>query len=479
MKLSLVIQGIDRITAPIRKIERTTGGLGKMFKRTGGEAGSMSRALDGVGRAGLVGASGLGVLANKVARLAGAGGLLALRKSAEGAKSALRGALGLAGGLATGAAIGAVGAAGWFGSSMIGIAGRFEQFEVQLEGIMGSATAAKSAMAWVRKFGQETPYEVEEITDAFVLAKQNGIDPFNGSLRQMGDAASGARKILGDAVRAVADAMRSQNERLFDFGIAASVKGNATTFNYLTKTGKKASKTVRKDMESIREAVLKIFDEKFGGGMARQSKTLFGIWGNLKDLFSGFQLDIANAGFFDFLKQQLQDFFNYMNMLQADGTLKRYAKETSKWLVDSGKEIVAFFKAIKWADVRSDISATGEAIVLMARGIVFASKAVRYWRDTNPVTVIGNGLGAVGNAYAGAVNYGFRPRGPSAAPRSAPGRRVDWSSAQANAANSAMSLQATIKVVTEPGTRAAVYDVKTSGPASIRLKRGRSMDHTH
>jgi phage tail tape-measure protein len=64
---------------------------------------------------------------------------------------------------------------------MFGTASKFEQFSVMLTGIEGSADKARKSMAWVQDFAQKTPYELDDVMDAFVKLKAYGIDPMNGS----------------------------------------------------------------------------------------------------------------------------------------------------------------------------------------------------------------------------------------------------------------------------------------------------------
>lgn len=378
MKLSILIQAIDRVTAPVKKI---TGGISRLTKATK----DASRATDQLGRSTTSLPYRLGFLLGSVARLAGRGGLGALKLSAKAATAALAGTIRMAGRLAaTGIALG-VGAASYLTGGVIGLAGQFEQFQVTLEGTEGSAAKAKAAMKWVRNFAKETPYEVAGVTDAFVRMRGVGIDPMTGALRILGDAAGGARKELMDAVEAIADAQTGEFERLKSFNVTTSVKGDKVTFSYLNKAGKNATRTVKKDMASIQKAVLAVFDEKYAGGMIRQSRTLFGIWNNIKDMISGFQLDVADAGFFDFVKGQLQQLLDKVNQLAANGTLQRWAKQVSDWLIQAGKSAMKFIQETDWRDVADTVKTVAVAVWTLAKALAFvvkiASGVVRVLRE--------------------------------------------------------------------------------------------------
>lgn len=229
------------------------------------------------------------------------------------------------------AAIAAAGGVGWFVKGIIEAGSKFEQFQVILENSEGSAAKAKMAMDWVKQFASSTPYELEQVMQAFVALKSYGIDPTDGSLRSVGNAASGMGKDIMQAVEMMADAQTGEFERLKEFGIRASKEGNKVRFTYMS-AGKEMSRTAKNSGNEIKTALTGIFDERFGGMMERQSKTLAGTWSNIKDMFSNFQLDVANAGIFDLIKEKAQKVFTKLQGWAKDGTLKAWAERISERL---------------------------------------------------------------------------------------------------------------------------------------------------
>lgn len=63
------------------------------------------------------------------------------------------------------------GAGGFALFDLFRTAGQFEQYQVQLEGIEGSAAAARKAMAWVQEFTAKTPFELGQVMEGFVALK--------------------------------------------------------------------------------------------------------------------------------------------------------------------------------------------------------------------------------------------------------------------------------------------------------------------
>ena len=200
-----------------------------------------------------------------------------------------------------------IAAAGFLGKSMLDTASQFEKFETQLTTIEGSSEKAQKSLDWITDFAKRTPYELAEVTDAFVKMKSYGLDPIDGDfMESIGNMASGMGKSINQAVEAIADAVTGENERLKEFGIRSSKdeKTNTITYTY-SRNGETFTKTVENDAKAISKGLQEIMDERFAGGMDAMSKTWSGTISKLKDTWQGFLMQIANAGIFDTMKDGL------------------------------------------------------------------------------------------------------------------------------------------------------------------------------
>jgi hypothetical protein len=262
-----------------------------------------------------------------------------LRKFDQGMDRAERGAKGFASSLTklAGVAAAAFGGlqlgrmAGNFVASIATVNAQFETYEATLKTITGSAEEARRSMDWITEFGRTTPYEAGQVTEAFVRLKSYGIDPMDGSLRTVGDAASAMGKSLMQGVEAIADAVTGENERLKAFGIRASAEGDNITYSW-TENGKEMTRTVRKDAVEIQSALMDIFG-RFNGAMDEQSKTWVGMTSNLADNWTEFLREIGDAGYYDDIKRRMQGVLDFTNQAFESGMVRDVANVISSGLI--------------------------------------------------------------------------------------------------------------------------------------------------
>jgi hypothetical protein len=214
----------------------------------------------------------------------------------------------------------------------------FEKYGAILKTITGSATKAQESMAWVTEFAAKTPYELDQVTGAFVKLKSYGFDPTTGSLKILGDTAAGMGKDLMQAVEMFADAATGEFERIKEFGVKAKQQGDKVTFSW-NQNGQQMTKTAKKTSSEITKALLEIFSAKYAGAMEGLSKTFGGMWSNIQDHFTQFQQTVMSAGIFDYMKAGLSTVLNKINELKDSGKLDEWAQKVSDGVVTSFKAI--------------------------------------------------------------------------------------------------------------------------------------------
>lgn len=232
------------------------------------------------------------------------------------------------------------------------VASDFERFEGALTTIEGSSAKAKESMAWVQNFAAKTPYELGEVTDAFIKLRARGFDPKGGSLQVLGDTASGLQLKGGviQAVEAIADAVNGEGERLKEaFNITQRIKGDEITYFYKDlKTGAdlsaKANKNNRTEIERTLTTILK---SQFSGAMLTQSKTWAGMMSNLSDQWTRFAYTVMSSGLFDLMKTKLSGVLDTLDRMAESGQLQAWAERTGAALKAVAENTWAFFQGIQ------------------------------------------------------------------------------------------------------------------------------------
>lgn len=275
-----------------------------------------------------------------------------------------------------------VAAAGFLGKSLLDTASQFEQFKTQLTTIEGSSEKAQKSLDWIADFAKKTPYELAEVTDAFVKMKSYGLDPIDGNfMESIGNMASGMGKSIDQAVEAVADAVTGENERLKEFGIKASKdsKSNTITYTY-SSNGETFTKTVDNDAKAISQGLQEIMDERFSGGMDAMSKTWAGTIANLGDTWQGFLMQIAGAGIFDVMKDGLTSLSDWIN--NNEQAITNFALAIAEGFKIAIATIVAIYDAVSaaynWLDENMQTIITTIKVIGVIAGVIAAALVMMY-----------------------------------------------------------------------------------------------------
>ena len=167
---------------------------------------------------------------------------------------------------------------GALGAGIVRTAAQFETLKISLRTVTGSAEAAQKAFADIQAFTASTPFQLQEVTEAFIKLQARGLDPSTESLRAYGNVAAGMSKSLDQFVEAVADAATGEFERLKEFGIIARTQGEEITFTF-----RGVSTVIRKEASAIEGYLKNIGNVDFAGATVDQIETFSGRVSNLKD----------------------------------------------------------------------------------------------------------------------------------------------------------------------------------------------------
>jgi hypothetical protein len=294
-------------------------------------------------------------------------------KNAEKDFDLIGSAAGKVGGIVAGAF--AVGSIVSFGKGVIDATSQFQKFEAVLSNTLGSSSAAQLALSQIQEFAATTPFQVDELTGAFVKLANQGFKPNIDQMRLLGDLASSTGKSFDQLAEAILDAQTGEFERLKEFGVRASVAGDQVTFTF------KGIKTqVDNTAESIQKYVLSLgAAEGVSGSMQKISNTLGGKISNVADSFNQFQITLGklNSGVLFTFVGYLQKALGFLNDI-AQMSIDR-AKFSASALVD-GDELnrisADYNKQIAKIGATTDISKLTEQLKFIQTNLTFYQQAM-------------------------------------------------------------------------------------------------------
>lgn len=217
----------------------------------------------------------------------------------------------------------------------------FEQLSGSLKTVTGSAKGAQEAFALIEKFAIDTPYQLNEIVEAFIRLKALGLEPSEAALTSYGNTASAFGKNIKDFVDAVAAATVGEFERLKTFGIKASVLNDEVRFTFAGTTT-----TVKKNATEIEKYLRSLGDINFAGAMNEQMKTMNGVLSNIEDGFEKIYRDIGTNGLNEALKAT---FTQFNELVGSGGNAAKTIGQTLAFAVNTASS--AFFLLAEHADV--------------------------------------------------------------------------------------------------------------------------------
>lgn len=244
----------------------------------------------------------------------------------------------------------------------------FEQLSGSLKTVTGSAKGAQEAFALIEKFAIDTPYQLNEIVEAFIRLKALGLEPSEAALTSYGNTASAFGKNILDFVGAVAAATVGEFERLKTFGIKAKVVNEDVSFTFAGVTTK-----VKKNAAEIEKYLRSLGDVNFAGAMEEQMKTMSGVLSNIEDGFEKMYRDIGKNGLNEALKST---FTRFNKFVESGGSAAKTIGQTLAVAVNTASS--AFFLLAEHADVALTLIGTRLGSSAILGGINLLKAGVGY-----------------------------------------------------------------------------------------------------
>lgn len=293
------------------------------------------------------------------------------------------------------------------GMSSVKAAGKMEQLEIAFTTMLGSADKAKTMLNELQDFAQATPFDLESVTNGSrrLLAMGFAAEQIIPVMTAVGDAASGLG-LQADGIDRITLAMGQ---------MAAKGKVSAEEIRQLAEAGIPAWKfisdslgiTIPEAMKKAEQsqisaaqglnAIVAGMNNKFGGMMEAQSKTIDGMWSNLMDSISRTSIAVGNdiVKTFDLHKRlaSAMDFFDDFRKRVDNSGLRSAIIQSVPTEV-----VAAAFVAIDIAVVTTLLPAISKAIA--------AFRALRGAMLSTPIGIAATGVAALATAaYDKAQQY--------------------------------------------------------------------------
>ena len=203
------------------------------------------------------------------------------------------------------------------GSGIINTARTFEDLEATLVAVTQSSANAKTALGVIEDFTKTTPFQLENVTEAFTRFYQAGITPSKENLTAFGNVAAANNKDITQLAQAVFNATTGEMEMLKQFGIKAKQSGDEITMIF---EGQET--TMKNTSENISEFLLNIGRTRFEGAIEARLQTLSGALSNAKDQAGLVAKEIGEAGLTSALVEVTAAFSEIMTDDSAGGLAK-------------------------------------------------------------------------------------------------------------------------------------------------------------
>ena len=289
-------------------------------------------------------------------------------------------------------------AAKGFISSIVGANVANEKLSATLKTIEGDVDKAALAMEKITKFTSTTPFQINEVAEAFIKLKSLGLDPSERALTAYGNTSAALGKDLNQFIEAVADASTGEFERLKEFGIKASKEGKNVSFTFRGVT-----KKINNDAKSIQEFLVGIGESDFSGAMADQMETLGGRFSNLKDRSTSLLVAVGKGGLNDAIRDITAE------MLSSTEGTEGYASALGEKLGEALRKVFIFTKEV--LRVSSELATTfGEKLAPLTAAVAaemeklgISQEQVAQGSAAAGVGLAAGGLGKAKSAISGLI----------------------------------------------------------------------------
>ena len=295
-----------------------------------------------------------------------------------------------------------------------------EGYKLQLETATKDTKKASDIMQYSIDLANKTPFEGGQLVEGAAKFEAMGMSAKKW-LTLTGDMAAATKKSFDQATEALIDAQAGELERLKEFGIKKQQivdKANELFRDHEVVNAK--GQIV--DQEKFNEALIALMEERYTGGMEKQSKSMKGIMSTISGVMKsglasivGMDSDgtVKAGSLFDTIKQRAEVVAAKFQQWQADGTFDKIGAKLNQGLgilVEKLEMFVNFAVTNKSAILELGKAFIGFAIIFKVVGgvIQLVTTLKQAWSVIKGVKTAATLLGTatVGSISAVAIGVG-------------------------------------------------------------------------
>ena len=221
--------------------------------------------------------------------------------------------------------------------SFVQVNAQFERFQTTLETLYKSHQKAQAVFDSILEFASKTPFEVDQLTEAWVRMKAMGLEPNLDMFRKIGDAVSalgGSQEVFDGIITALGQ-MQAKGKVSAEELMQLAERG-IPAFDILKEklglTGEELENigSIGLDVQTVINALIEGMGERFKGNMEKMSNTWSGIMSNLKDSWTRFMKLIGDSGAFASLKDIFKELQDRIQKAFDSGQAQKWATVIAK-----------------------------------------------------------------------------------------------------------------------------------------------------
>ena len=186
--------------------------------------------------------------------------------------------------------------------SFISAAESAENYRTSIRAVSASILEADQTFDRIRKWAAVNPIDTDEAVGAFVRLRTAAVDNAEDALKSVADLSTVMQRDMREVASAI---VTTETESLRNLGIILDRTGKQATIQFGEVT-----KTVEKDIASVRAGIIEVINEAVGGSMQKAADNYRGILDTMSGMWTDFQQDvmgISGKGPFDAVKNSLMD----------------------------------------------------------------------------------------------------------------------------------------------------------------------------